>query len=211
MKTTNIHSYDTLPVGMWEEVMKIAGNATDNPDQLEDLSVQAEIIALLNDMSEEEVMSLSLDEYQRLAYGVRFLMTAPRSGDPRKVAVGGYRLAAANPSEGLCLVPCKSPKDMTTAQYIDFQTFATQSSKQGDAQWLALVLSCLLVPKGKTYCKDYDVAEVQDAIRQGLSVQEALDLLAFFLCRCELSARAIATSSVRTLTKRRKKTKATKK
>lgn len=186
--------------------MKIAGRSQANPDQLEDLSVQVDIIALVHGLTEDRVLSLPLEDYQRFACSVRFLMDSPRQGDPRRVAVGGYHLPLNGDPDGLWLIPCKSPREMTTAQYIDFQTFATMSEREGNAaKWLALILSCFLVPKGKAYCDGYDVAEVQDAIRQSLSVQDALDLIAFFLRKCAKLMRDIATSSARTLrTKARK-------
>ena len=60
---------------------------------------------------------------------------------------------------------------------------------------LPAVLSCLLVPKGKTYGNGYDIADVQKAIRDYLSVTDALSLLAFFFASSEvLLARSLTYS-----------------
>lgn len=75
---------------------------------------------------------------------------------------------------------------MTTAQYIDFQTYTQDTMRN-----LPQILSCLLIPQGKKYNTDYDIIEVQDAIRTHLSVTDCNRLSAFFLRRWRISIKGM--------------------
>ena len=48
---------------------------------------------------------------------------------------------------------------------------------------MAELLSCLLVPVGCRYNEGYDILEVQQALKDNLSVTDALSLSAFFLTK----------------------------
>ena len=166
-----IRSYEQLTLGKYEEIVALLKDQT-----LDDLQLQAEVIGILNDKTADEVLSLPLEEYQMLAYAAKFLEEVP---EPKPRCAKSYNLAYTT-SEGkreeLVLIPTCSARQMTTAQYIDFQNFNAQGDK------ITETLSCLLVPLGKRYCEDYDPAEVQAAIRQSLPVLPALHLLAFESC-----------------------------
>lgn len=164
-----IRSYEQLTLGKYEEIVALLKDQT-----LDDLQLQAEVIGILNDKTADEVLALPLEKYQILAYAAKFLEEVP---EPKPRCEKSYNLAYTT-SEGkreeLVLIPTCSARQMTTAQYIDFQNFNAQGDK------ITETLSCLLVPLGKQYCEDYDPAEVQAAIRQSLPVLPALHLLAFF-------------------------------
>ena len=76
----------------------------------------------------------------------------------------------------LVLVPTQDLTKITAAQYIDFQTL----SQEGEEKTVELC-SVFLIPKGHKYADGYDIADVQDAIRRHLSVQDVVTLAAFFL------------------------------
>ena len=83
-------------------------------------------------------------------------------------------------------MPTTDIRKMTTAQYIDFQTF----SKEGEKK-LIEVLSCFLIPKGKKYNEDYDILEVQKALRNYLTIPNCLALSAFFLAKFNRSIKGM--------------------
>ena len=190
-----IRSYEQLTLGKYEEIVALLKDQT-----IDDLQLQAEVIGILNDKTADEVLSLPLEEYQMLAYAAKFLEEVP---EPKPRCAKSYNLAYTT-SEGkreeLVLIPTCSARQMTTAQYIDFQNFNAQGDKVTET------LSCLLVPLGKRYCEDYDPAEVQAAIRQSLPVLPALHLLAFFFESCARLTRATLSSSWWALKAKRNKT-----
>ena len=157
-----IDNYADLPVGKYLDIL--AANAGEG----EDIDKQVATIAILTDKTEDEILALPVPDYTALARAADFL---------RHEDKGEHRLAKRYTLGGLALVPCTDIRKMTTAQYIDFQTL----TKDGDYdRHLPEVLSCFLVPDGKSYGEGYDFADVQDAIRRHLSVTDALSLLAFF-------------------------------
>ena len=190
-----IRSYEQLTLGKYEEIVALLKDQT-----LDDLQLQAEVIGILNDKTADEVLSLPLEEYQMLAYAAKFLEEVP---EPKPRCAKSYNLAYTTKEgkrEELVLIPTCSARQMTTAQYIDFQNFNAQGDK------ITETLSCLLVPLGKRYCEDYDPAEVQAAIRQSLPVLPALHLLAFFFESCARLTRATHISSWWALKTKRNKT-----
>ena len=158
-----ITDYNHLSIGKYLEIHKIA------KEEMTDIDKQVAMIAILSDMSEDEVLNLPILEYKDRAQKARFLETP--IDVPKKVA-SSYNL------NGWELIPITDIRKLTTAQYIDFQTF----SKEGEDR-LVEVLSCFLVPKGKKYNEDYDIVEVHKAIREHLSIPHCLALSGFFLTK----------------------------
>lgn len=157
-----IDNYADLPVGLYMEIL-----ATSRAD-MEDIDKQVRIISLLSGMPETQVLTLPIPDYKVLAAATEFLTEPCQEGRVAK----SYRLG------GMELVPTSDLTKITAAQYIDFQTL----SKGGDERTVELC-SVFLVPKGHKYADGYDIADVQDAIRRHLSVQDVVTLAAFFLRR----------------------------
>lgn len=156
-----IDNYRDLPIGMYLEICEI-----DRRTDIEELHKQVEILSILTGMAEEEIYSLPIEDYKCLVVKSEYLRQ-PYDGEV--LTAKSYICGKFN------LVPVEDYKKITTAQYIDFQTFAKEGEKR-----IVELLSTMLVPKGKKYNQDYDVMEVQNAIREHMSVAEALSLLAFF-------------------------------
>ena len=158
-----IDSYKRLPLGMYLDILKLQRECED------DLERQVKVICLLSGKEEREVLNLPIGEYREMAGKTLFLTTAPeRYGRPaNKYTLGKW-----------VLIPTMNLSKVTTAQYIDFQNFASKGESG-----LAETLSCFLVPEGKNYNEGYDVAEVHQAIKDYLMVSDALALMAFFLTR----------------------------
>lgn len=165
MKDTGIiDNYADLSIGKYLDIVALRER-----DDLSVLDRQPKELAILSGLTEAEVLALPLPEYRRLAVAASFLdrpaPELPRA--PKEVRIGD-----------LVLVPTASAEKMTAAQYIDFQTLAGG----GDAKTVEL-LSVFLIPKGHAYCDGYDIAEVQAAIREHMSVTDVLALGGFFLER----------------------------
>ena len=159
-----IDNYRNLPVGKWLEILELSKD--ENVDALEQ---QVKTIAILTGLTEDEVLDLPIVEYRELASKTKFL---------EKDYDGKLQIAKSYGLNGMELIPVKDFNKITTAQYVDYQTF----SKEGD-MYLVQTLSTLLVPKGKKYNDGYDMDAVQEAIRENLSVADVLSLSAFFLTK----------------------------
>ena len=159
-----IDNYRNLPVGKWLEILELSKD--ENVDELEQ---QVKTIAILTGLTEDEVLDLPIMEYKSLASKTKFL---------EKEYEGKLQIAKSYGLNGMELIPVKDFNKITTAQYVDYQTF----SKEGDI-YLVQTLSTLLVPKGKKYNDGYDMDAVQQAIRDNLSVADVLSLYAFFLTK----------------------------
>ena len=159
-----IDNYRNLPVGKWLEIMELSKD--ENVDALEQ---QVKTIAILTGLTEDEVLDLPIMEYKSLAAKTMFL---------ENEYDGKLQIAKSYGLNGMELIPVKDLNKITTAQYVDYQTF----SKEGD-MYLVQTLSTLLVPKGKKYNDGYDMDAVQQAIRDNLSVADVLSLYAFFLTK----------------------------
>ena len=167
-----IDNYNLLSVGKYLQIQDIA-----KEEELSDIDKQVAIIAVLADLSEDAVLDLPIMEYKALAEKSKFLekpMNVPKN------------IASTYTLDGWELVPTTDIRKMTTAQYIDFQTF----SKEGEKK-LIEVLSCFLIPKGKKYNEDYDILEVQKALRNYLTIPNCLALSAFFLAKFNRSIKGM--------------------
>lgn len=170
-----IDSYAALPVGLWLQVLAVNADAA-----REEIDKQVGTIALLSGLSEREVLALPLADYRALASRTEFLASSPERLP---------RAASSYTAGRFVLVPALDLRKITTAQYVDFQTFV----KEGDDR-IVEILSVALVPKGAGYNDgSYDVAEVQDAIREDISVEQALSLSAFFFSKLARSIRSSLT------------------
>ena len=159
-----IDNYRDLPIGMYLDICEIDRNA-----DIDELHKQVCIIAILTGRTEEEIYNLPLEDYRELASKTAYL-TNEYDGEVLTAKTYGIN--------GMVLVPTSDFRKITTAQYIDFQTFAKEPEKN-----IVELLSCMLIPKGKKYNQDYDILELQKALRMHLSVADALSLLAFFFIR----------------------------
>ena len=156
-----IDNYRDLPIGMYLDICEI-----DRRTDIDELHKQVGIISLLSGMAEEDIYDLPIGDYKTLASKTRYL-SHPYDGEVLTAKV--YSL------DGWVLQPVQDFRKITTAQYIDFQTFV-----KGGEQNIVEIISTMLIPKGKKYNQDYDVVELQKSLREHLSVADALSLFAFF-------------------------------
>jgi hypothetical protein len=171
-----IDNYRDLSIGMYLDICEV-----DRREDLEEINKQVCIISILSGMAEEDILDLPLEEYKELAAQTRYL-SHPYDGEiltAKSYIIGKWTL-----------IPVEDFRKVTTAQYIDFQTFAKDAEKN-----IAEILSTMLIPKGKKYNNDYDVLEVQRALREHLSVADALSLLAFFFVQYRQSIKDSLTYS----------------
>lgn len=159
-----ITNYKSLPLGKYLDICQVCKD-----ESLEEIDRQVKILSILSDMPEEEILHLPIPKYKEMVAQSRFLEDVDKSRHKaaRLYIVGDWQL-----------VPTLDYRKMETAQYVDFQTFAPMVETH-----MAELLSCLLVPVGCRYNEGYDILEVQQALKDNLSVTDALSLSAFFLTK----------------------------
>lgn len=156
--TIGRYTYDVIPV------IKSA-------ESLDPLDLQVSLIAALNGMTAQEVLNLPVPEYTQYALATKFL---ERPLDTSKAG----RIADKYALGDLILLPVRDFEKMTAGQFIDFQQLS------GDVEQNAVaLLSVYLVPDGKHYNDGYDIRDVQRAIADHLSVQDAFEILGFFFAK----------------------------
>jgi len=170
-----ITSYKELSIKKYQEIREIL--AEDGGE----LTVQARIIACLNDWDEDTVLNLSLTKYNELAQGTAFLMEKPKLDGkiPNKLNIKGQEYIITT-----------DVRKLTTGQYIDYQTLCAQKDQE---KYLANILACFIVPKGCTYGTGYDVDEITAWISENLSIQDAMNICFFFRKKYLNSIRYMAT------------------
>ena len=164
-----IGSYRELPLGKWMDIQQLCKD-----DSLEELDRQVKIISILTGLTENDVLNLPIPKYKEYVVASRFLEKPSPDNHTRcakSYIIGGFKC-----------IPVSDYSKVSVAQYVDFQTF----SKMGE-DYFVQMLSCFLVPQGMTYNEGYDIAELQKAMREDLSVADALTLSAFFFKRCVVS------------------------
>lgn len=163
----------------------------------DNIDADAQIVALLSGKTLDEILTMPLSDYFTLRDDAAFLYLQPDIPPVKKVyEVGGFRLA-----------PCMDIRKMVTAQYTDWQAYLRQ---EGDQR--IELLSCFLVPEGMEYNEGYDIVEVQQAIREHLSILDYLQLYDFFVKRLrKLTLDSLTFSARATKTMNREERKQTKK
>ena len=174
-----IDNYRKLPVGKYMEIVDLCDTEMDDVDR------RIRIVGILTGLTDDEVLNLPLTQFTEYSSAAKFLDDyCPDNLIPavaRSYAIGGF-----------VLLPVTDMRKITTAQYIDFQTFSKDKEHN-----LVEMLSCFLVPRGMDYNDGYDILDVHRAIRDELSVAEVLALLAFFFKSWATSIRDTLSSSVR--------------
>ena len=152
--------WSDVTIGEYERIVDIIKGTDDEIERL------TGVISVLSGVDENEIADMPIAEIARIGKKLDFL----NSFDFNKNAT--YKSLVID-GETLVL----STKNMTVAQYVDFQ--ASWSAETKD---LARIISICYVPKGKTYNKDYDIEELIKKIRNNVSIEKA-NSIAFFLLK----------------------------
>ena len=141
-------------------------------------------MSILTGIGEDEILDLPIQEFKVMTSRMGFL--------ERDLPTEVTRLEESYRIGRFDLVPVIDMRKISTAQYIDFQSF----HQAGFEEHFVEILSCILIPKGRKYNQDYDIIEVQDAIRRDLNVHDGASIYAFFMFSCRESIKDILTFSL---------------
>lgn len=172
-----IRSYNELTVGKYQELRKL------ELDGLDALEQQVAILAVLNDMDEDDVFNLPLPEYQRLATDMHFLDTQPvinTKRNPKTIKIGGDEYDVV-----------QDARNLTAGQYIDYQHYLGVDDFDGQ---LPNILTVFVIPKGRKYGDGYDMAELANTFKEKMPIVTAMEISSFFLRQSLYSIKASLTS-----------------
>ena len=184
-----INDYKKLPIGKWLEIRDVQRDEAIQDKYTKTVAM----LSILSDIPEEELYDLKLEDFSKMTGEMAFLMKEV----PQVPVCDRYKLGEYN------LVLVRDLKELTASQFIDYQTFIKDTDK-----YIVELLSIFLIPKGKKYCKDYDIVDLQKAIRENLSIADAMSVSAFFLDLFKVLYRSMQIYLTKMLKKMKKKMKA---
>ena len=158
---------------------------------LNNINSNIAMLSVLCDVDEDAIASLSTSEYIRLVNDSNFLSDMPKVKITDTYVINGkvYKVFL-------------SLKNMSVAQYIDFQTFYKEYDK-----YTRELLACFLIPEGKRYGEDYDIAEVITDIGEHLSIVDANSILFFFVILYQSLTKTTLNCSIKDMKKMMRKEK----
>lgn len=152
--------WSDVTIGEYERIVDIIKGTDDEIERL------TGVISVLSGIDENEIADMPIAEIAKIGKKLDFLNSFDfnKNATYKSLVIDGETLVLA-------------VKDMSVAQYVDFQ--ATWSAESKD---LARIISICYVPKGKTYNKDYDIEELIEKIRNNVSIDKA-NSIGFFLLK----------------------------
>ena len=139
------------------------------------------LVSFVTGLDEDKVWDMTIGEFKANQLNTAFMkeFNVARDCNFKTIQLAGEKYDV-----------CTDLHNFTVAQYIDFQTFYAQ--RKDNANILASLLACFIIPRGHGYAEGYDVNDLKMKIINGLDILTAEELLFFFLKRYLLSMRATA-------------------
>ena len=139
------------------------------------------LVSFVMGVAEDKVWDMTIGEFKANQLNTAFMkeFNVARDCNFKTISIDGEKYDV-----------CTDLHNFTVAQYIDFQTFYAQ--RKDNANILASLLACFIIPRGHGYAEGYDVNDLKLKIINGLDILTAEELLFFFLKRYLLLMRATA-------------------
>lgn len=181
----------------WQQITieiydKIRDLDVDIKSEEEALDVNVKLLSILCDVDEETIINLPLTEFTILVGKTDFLKEMPKYTVEQYYEIGKGRVFEVQ----------MNLREMTTAQFIDFQTLIKNQEKN-----TANILACFMLPKGKKYAEDYDVIEVAEYLYKNMSIATARSVMFFFILQYQALQKVMLNYSIKELKKSLKREK----
>lgn len=154
--------WNDLTIGQYERICSIFKEDIDDEEKM------IGVVTVVYGITEDEVMRQPLTRTRDMIASVEGLKTSPDDVRTKK----RYRL------KGKLYNVCLDADKITTAQYIDYQTYSKDLERN-----IAEILSVVLIPRGKRYGEGYDVAKLIGDIRESFPLGDALSIAKVFRYR----------------------------
>ena len=143
------------------------------------------MLSVLCDVDEDAIVSLTTSEYVRLVNECNFLIDMPKVKITDNYTINGKEYEVF-----------LSLRNMTVAQYVDFQTFYKEQEK-----YFSELLACFLIPKGMKYGEGYDIADVVKDVGEHFSIVDANSIMFFFVLLYQSLTKVTLNCSIRKIKK----------
>ena len=163
-KTSLPKSWNTMDLETYMKVREIINNVF-----YKDGERNLRLAALFNDITYDDILGLPISVTDMMVNDISFLYERPKADAVRRT----YTL------NGRKYTFLKETVDMTTAQYIDYQSIVAD----GFENHIIDLMMIMLVPEGHSSNDGYDREQVEADVKT-LSVTEALGIADFFLTKC---------------------------
>lgn len=178
-------NWENISIKTFDEIKKALNTNSNN-----ELEANLAMLAVLCDADIQEVENLPLTEFSKLLKQTDFIAKMPKVEIKDKYVINGKKYNV-----------CLSVNKMTTAQYIDYQTFGKDI--EGN---LKNLVSVFLIPEGKKY-GEYDLEEVIDELYNNMPIADAYSVCFFFTLQLQSLTKVILSSLERKIKKEMKKEK----
>lgn len=181
----------------WKEININTFNRLRNIDYKQDggefemLNANIELLSILCDCDEDVISNLTTSEFTYLLNQTAFLRDMPKVKIEDTYVINGttYKVFL-------------SLKQMSVAQYVDFQTYFKDQQK-----YFKELLSVFLIPKGMKYGEGYNIDETINDIGEYLSIVDANSILFFFAILFQTLTKVTLDCSIKDMKKMKKKMK----
>lgn len=155
-------SYGKMPLNVYFKLLDILNSDYD------DMEKELHIIALLADISYDELLDVNMSELTGISEKLSFL---------NEFKVEGKRKIKHLTINNVKYDVCTDLKDFNVSQYVDFQTYTSDNNPKQ----IATILSAFVIPHGKKYGEGYDVLEVINDFNEYLDLETAISIQNFFI------------------------------
>ena len=185
-------NWKEISINTFKKLQEAIKDAPVTDDEtLNTLNNNIAMLSVLCDVDEDDIASLTTSEYVRLVNECNFLVDMPKVKITDNYTINGKEYEVF-----------LSLRNMTVAQYVDFQTFYKEQDK-----YYKELLACFLIPKGMKYGEGYDIAEVANDIGEHLSIVDANSIMFFFVLLYQSLTKATLNYSIRDMKKLMRKEK----
>ena len=175
IKELKYKSWNTLPIGKYEEIRDILRSGSEHMD--------VEILSVLCDCNLDTLLNMRIVDLTELKKQAMFITKPLKVKD--RLMFNSIKI------DGVKYNIFTDMRKVTTAQFIDFQTFYQDYEKN-----YCNILACFIIPEGHTYNDGYDAMELAELFREKLDVETAENVCFFFARRSERSYRKGLTSLI---------------
>lgn len=180
-------NWKDININTFQRLQEVLTEPKTGDEIVDNLQQNISILSILCDVDEDDISNLRGSEYKELLKSINFLNEIPKVEIKDSYVINGKKYnVALNASK------------ITMAQYLDFQTFVKDKDK-----YIREILTCFLIPNGKTYGNGYELDEVKNEIGEHLSIVDAHSIMFFFT----LSFRTLTKTTLRYLMKKMNKQK----
>lgn len=162
-----IESYNDLSIEKYRELIDI--ELTD--DEVDNITTA---LSILSDKSVSEIMNLPIPEYNSMIKKMYFLKDKPSIPKrcPKTIVIDGKKYDVI-----------QDAREMTVGQYIDYKQYLKEEDDL--IKNLHLILTCFILPEGKSYGDGYSTYELAQVLNENISIVMAMSISNFFFRKSE--------------------------